>query len=84
MLPLIFQKGEIMGNTCPRCSVRLDVPRSIRATAQAIVTYSLGAEGKEAFITKRGSFRCTQCDLRLNKYIKEVKVGAIGEPSAEE
>lgn len=68
---------------CPHCNIRLDVPRSIRVIAKAIATYNLNVEtgrleGEEAFITKRGSFRCTQCGCRLNKFIKEVQVGIIG------
>ena len=47
------------------------------------MTYNLSDEGElvteEAFITKRGAFRCTQCGARLNKFIREVKVGVIGE-----
>ena len=77
-----------MPNLCPRCNIRLDVPRSIKTNARAAVTYNLsfpdglGGKGKlvneEVFITKRASLRCTQCGTRLNKFIKEVKVGVIG------
>ena len=69
--------------TCPACNIRLDVPRSIKVIAGSIVTYNLSDEdelvNEEAFITKRGAFRCTQCGARLNKFIREVKVGVIGE-----
>ena len=84
---VILGEGAAMPNLCPHCNIRLDVPRSIKANATAIVTHSLsfpdGLDGKgklvneEVFITKRGTFRCTQCGTRLNKFIKEVKVGVI-------
>lgn len=71
-----------MANQCPHCLARLDQPNSIRASIRGFGTYRLTPGGQlkagEAIVTQQGSYRCTACGWRLNKFLKRVAVGVIG------
>ena len=71
----------VVRTQCPHCGVRLDLPDSITSTSRGTARYRLDEYGQLERIayreTRRGSYKCNGCHNRLNKFIKEVKVGVI-------
>ena len=72
-----------MPYVCPSCGVRLDYPSSIVMRTKGSTMFRLTDAGLTeqtgTVVTKRGSYECRGCSRRLNKFLKEVRVGMIGE-----
>ena len=72
---------QVIRNQCPHCLAHLVQLKSIKTAIRGFGTYYLTPSGQlkagEIIVTRQGSYRCAVCDYRLNKFLKEVKVGIM-------